>query len=202
MRSGASKRRSRGTRGSGRLRTVDRARPVLARELDDVGKAARGDERRAGPLALEQRVVATVMPCAKAVSSPASRPAAASAARTAAMTPSDWSAGVVGAFAVTIRPSTARTASVNVPPTSTPKQHAPTATAPDLFVPGGLDRDHAHRPETPTTNPTVYVHGRSHTAVVRGYHLPATALYPDSHRPSIESRDRERADAEQGCPGS
>src|SRR4051794_30253751 len=62
------------------------------------------------------------MPCAKARTSPASRPARSSAARTAAITPSDWSSGVLGALAVTRRPSSsARTASVKVPPTSTPR---------------------------------------------------------------------------------
>ncbi len=64
--------------------------------------------------------VATVVPCANALTR-ASEPARSSAASTAAITPSDWSSGVVGAFAVTSRPSTKTTASVNVPPTSTPR---------------------------------------------------------------------------------
>ena len=42
--------------------------------------------------------VATVMPCANAVTSPGARPARASAPSTAAITPADWSSGVVGAF--------------------------------------------------------------------------------------------------------
>src|SRR5262249_37175141 len=64
--------------------------------------------------------VATVIPWEKPRTCAAARPARSSAAWTAAITPSDWSCGVVGAFAVTIRPSNATTASVNVPPTSTP----------------------------------------------------------------------------------
>ena len=50
----------------------------------------------------------------------ASAPARRSTSSTAAITPSDWSSGVVGSFAVwTVSPSK-RTASVKVPPTSTP----------------------------------------------------------------------------------
>src|SRR4051794_26834711 len=65
------------------------------------------------------------MPCANASTSAASRCARSSAARTAAITPRDWSSGVLGALAVTRRPSSrARTASVNVPPTSTPSSIA------------------------------------------------------------------------------
>ena len=43
------------------------------------------------------------MPCANAVTSAELVPAAASTASIAARTPSDWSAGVVGAFAVVVR---------------------------------------------------------------------------------------------------
>jgi hypothetical protein len=66
-------------------------------------------------------LVATVMPCAKASTSPACAPASWSARSTAAMTPRDWSSGVVGALAVCTTPSATRTASVKVPPTSTPR---------------------------------------------------------------------------------
>ena len=45
------------------------------------------------------------------------------------MTPSDWSSGVVGAFAVTSRPPVASTASVKVPPTSTPSSTRSAAAA-------------------------------------------------------------------------
>ena len=55
------------------------------------------------------------------VDTEAGRPARSHAFSIAARTPSDWSAGVVGALAVTSCPSKARTASVNVPPTSTPR---------------------------------------------------------------------------------
>src|SRR5439155_6366922 len=65
--------------------------------------------------------VATVMPWAKPLTSAGAAPAEASTASTAAMTPRDWSAGVVGALAVCRRPEATSTASVNVPPTSTPR---------------------------------------------------------------------------------
>src|SRR3954447_16680994 len=67
-------------------------------------------------------LVATVIPCAKSVTSSACSPARANADSTAAMTPADWSPGVVGAFAVTTRSPTTSTASVKVPPTSTPRR--------------------------------------------------------------------------------
>ncbi len=65
-------------------------------------------------------LVAAVVPWANSSTSLASAPARSSTAWTAFSTPSDWSSGVVGAFAVTRRPPTASTASVKVPPTSTP----------------------------------------------------------------------------------
>src|SRR4051794_2080223 len=61
------------------------------------------------------------MPWAKSVTSDARAPARSNTASIAASTPSDWSAGVVGALAVTTRPPATSTASVNVPPTSTPR---------------------------------------------------------------------------------
>src|SRR3954451_14972916 len=74
--------------------------------------------------------VPTVMPCTKRSTSGARAPARSSAASTAAMTPSDWSAGVLGALAVTKPSGVSSAASVNVPPTSTPRSigalsHAP-----------------------------------------------------------------------------
>ncbi len=66
-------------------------------------------------------LVATVIPWENSATALASAPARSSTARTAARTPSDWSSGVVGALAVIRRPSTASTASVKVPPTSTPR---------------------------------------------------------------------------------
>ena len=117
--------RRRERRGTGRAQAVE-VGARLAAELDDVGEALGRDERGAGvrgPRAA--RSSPTVMPCAKAVTSPGARPARASAASTAAITPSDWSSGVVGAFAVTSTPSPSRTASVNVPPTSTPSSTPP-----------------------------------------------------------------------------
>ena len=48
---------------------------------------------------------------------------------TAASTPSDWSSGVVGAFAVTSRPPTATTASVKVPPRRRPAASGADASA-------------------------------------------------------------------------
>ena len=71
-------------------------------------------------------MVPTVIPWANEVTSPAARPARSRAAVTASITPRDWSSGVVGAFAVVKRPSTTSTASVNVPPTSTPSSMAAT----------------------------------------------------------------------------
>ena len=50
-----------------------------------------------------------------------STPARWSTSATASMTPSDWSAGVVGTFPVNQPLAEASTASVNVPPTSTPR---------------------------------------------------------------------------------
>ena len=66
-------------------------------------------------------LVATVIPWENSSISSGERSARTSAASTAAITPSDWSPGVVGDLAVTRRPSNASTASVKVPPTSTPK---------------------------------------------------------------------------------
>ena len=93
----------------------------LAAELDDVLEALGGDEHRARALALEQRVGGDGRAVGERLDLlRREAPARSSAASTAASTPSDWSSGVVGALAVTSRPPTASTASVKVPPTSTP----------------------------------------------------------------------------------
>jgi len=73
-------------------------------------------------------LVAVVVPWANASTSSADAPARSSAAVTAARTPSDWSSGVVGDLAVTSRSPMATTASVKVPPTSTPSSTGPDAT--------------------------------------------------------------------------
>jgi hypothetical protein len=83
-------------------------------------RSPRGDEHGARALALQQRVGGDGRAVRERRDSLGEAPARSSAAVTAASTPSDWSSGVVGAFAVTSRSPTATTASVKVPPTSTP----------------------------------------------------------------------------------
>ena len=51
------------------------------------------------PAPVSSALVPTVIPCAKAVTSLAREPARSSTAAIAASTPTDWSSGVVGAFA-------------------------------------------------------------------------------------------------------
>ena len=77
----------------------------------------------------------TVMPWPKRVTSCGARPAASSVASTAATTASLWSAGVVGTLAVTRRPALTSTASVKVPPTSTPTRCSAPIIAPTLMNP-------------------------------------------------------------------
>src|SRR3954468_13014311 len=81
------------------------------------------------PLPSSSAFVATVMPWAKTLTSSGFAPAASSAAETASITPSDWSLGVLGALAVCRRSPTTITASVNVPPTSTPRSIGRDATS-------------------------------------------------------------------------
>src|SRR5262245_46416021 len=69
------------------------------------------------------------MPWAKTSMSSGLAPAASSAARTASIAPSDWSFGVLGALAVCRCSPATSTASVNVPPTSTPSSMARERTA-------------------------------------------------------------------------
>ncbi len=116
MRSRTVKRSSLGTSGGGRLRVRSYSdcrfwRPIsrTSRKPSVVTSAVRA------PLRSSSALVATVEPCATVAPLTGPMPAASSAA----ITPSDWSA-VVGTLAVTIRPSTRATRSVNVPPTSTP----------------------------------------------------------------------------------
>ena len=66
-------------------------------------------------------LVVTIIPWASAVTAPAST----SEAATVFITPTDWSRGVEGTFAVTTPPSPSATRSVNVPPTSTLSQRSP-----------------------------------------------------------------------------
>src|SRR5688500_10297603 len=61
------------------------------------------------------------MPWTKRPTSDVLAPARSSTACTASSTPADWSSGVLGAFAVTSPSGAASTASVKVPPTSTPR---------------------------------------------------------------------------------
>ncbi len=72
------------------------------------------------PRSSSRALVPTVIPWAKDSTAPASRPARRSTSSTAAITPADWSSGVVGSFAVWTDSPSSRTASVKVPPTSTP----------------------------------------------------------------------------------
>src|SRR3954463_4359450 len=111
--------------------------PRLAADLDDVLEPGGGDERRRSGGALEQRVGGdghavrerahvggggTGGAGAPRAGPPAAvAPAASAAAATAVRTPCDWSSGVVGALAVWTRSPATRTASVNVPPPSTPR---------------------------------------------------------------------------------
>jgi hypothetical protein len=115
--------------GMGRAQAVQ----VLARlpaELDDVGEAGGRDERGPRAAALEQRVGRHGHAVGERLDLARAAPAALSAAWIASRTPADWSVGVVGALAVTMRPPTTSTASVNVPPTSTPSSTARTLTGP------------------------------------------------------------------------
>src|ERR1700743_3403132 len=73
------------------------------------------------PRPSSRALVATVIPWENSATALASAPGRSSTARTAATTAYAWSLGDVGALAVIRRPSTASTASVKVPPTSTPR---------------------------------------------------------------------------------
>ena len=121
LRSTTPKRSSGGTSGDGRAaqRRYSWGRVWRASSITSVKPSVEISAVRA-PRSSSSAFVATVMPCAKCVTWLESVPARSSASETAAITPSDWSAGVVGTFAVTRRPAAASTASVKVPPTSTP----------------------------------------------------------------------------------
>ena len=94
--------------------------PVLAADLEQVLEALRGHQRRAGPRSLAERVGANGHPVDEASHAPGRAPAASRTAPIAVMTPADsspgWSAPSPGRSSL---PSNA-TASVKVPPTSTP----------------------------------------------------------------------------------
>ncbi len=72
------------------------------------------------PRSSSSAFVPTVIPWAKPSTAAARRRPAAAPPSTAASTPCDWSSGVVGAFAVCSVSPSKTTASVKVPPTSTP----------------------------------------------------------------------------------
>ena len=105
-------------------------RPVLAGDLEQVGEAGGGDQGGARPAALEQGVGAHGHPVGEVADRRAGAPACPSTASIAAITPADWSPGVVGDFAVWMRSPSTRTASVNVPPTSTPSSTPPITAGP------------------------------------------------------------------------
>ena len=123
QRSGAANRSSSPTRGAGaashsRYRCARAWRPS---SITSVNPAVAISAVRA-PRPCSSAFVATVMPCANPVTSPGSAPARASTAPTAASTPRASSAGVVGTLTECMTPSSpTSTASVNVPPTSTPR---------------------------------------------------------------------------------
>ena len=122
QRSATGRRSSAGTSGAGpRAARAVQLRPRLARELEHVGEALGGQQRRARAALLEQGVRGDghAVTEARHVAAARSRRARAPM-RTAAITPSDWSAGVVGTLPVKTPAGPASTASVNVPPTSTP----------------------------------------------------------------------------------
>jgi hypothetical protein len=89
-------------------------RAVLAPQVQHVLEPGRRDERVRAPFRSRSAFVAIVVPCVKRHAS------SAPTARAAATTESSWRAWV-GSFAVRSSPSSKRTASVNVPPTSIPR---------------------------------------------------------------------------------
>ena len=109
----------------------------LAAELDDVGEALGGDERGARALALEQRVRRDGHAVREQAHVVGARAGRVERGADGVMTPSDWSSGVVGALAVSTRPPATSTASVNVPPTSTPSSMAGNVPGPPLRAPAG-----------------------------------------------------------------
>ncbi len=130
------------------------------------------------------------MPCANSSTSPADAPACASAAPTAAMTPSDWSAGVVGDFAVTSRPPVASTASVNVPPTSTP------SSTPSNLTRGRRAQGRAVREAPAVAKRHVHVIVRAGGfGMDRRAPIAETALHAHEHPPPCRARHRPRGGA-------
>ena len=121
MRSRAPKRRSGGANGAGqaahsRYRSRRAWRPSSTRSV----KPSVATNAVRAPRPSSSALVATVIPCASSSTASGLAPARSSTTSIAAMTPCDWSAGVVGALAVCTPPDATSTASVNVPPTSTP----------------------------------------------------------------------------------
>ena len=124
-------------RGAGGAQAVELG-PVLARELQDVAEALGGDERRAAV----PRAARSCRPSSRGRGGDVRRPEFARVQHrlTAAITPSLWSAGVVGTLAAN-RPAAASAASVKVPPTSTPTSmtRRTLPPAPGLTSAGGSD---------------------------------------------------------------
>ena len=122
LRSSAAKRSSGGhqRRRAGRAQPVQ-LRPRLARHLEHVGEPLRGDQGGARSALLQEGVGGDRHPVPEAGNVARRRHRRARAhGRRPPSRPRDWSAGVVGTFAVNRPVPDASTASVNVPPTSTP----------------------------------------------------------------------------------
>ena len=121
-RSTASSRQRRGTSGSGFTQARSNMPGVRIRPISKTSRKPRvvNSPVRAPTFC---RIVfdATVVPCTTSLTARGSSPLAASTAATPAATPSPGSSGVVVVLLTWMRPSdSARTTSVNVPPTSTP----------------------------------------------------------------------------------
>ena len=121
-RSAASKRSS-GLDQRRRLRRAEAVEvgPVLAGDLEQVGEALGRDQRRAGAAFLEQRVGADRHPVGEDLDRGGAAPARSSTASTARITPATGPPGWSAPSRCGSRRRRARTASVKVPPTSTPR---------------------------------------------------------------------------------
>src|SRR5512133_2563111 len=163
------------------------------------------------PRSSSSALVPTVIPWAKASTRSALAPARRRAASTAAITACDWSSGVVGTFAVCRCSPSKTTASVNVPPTSTPKStsrsylsEAPQTTRPrtkprpspasDALLRG--ERRQLHRLLEVLVGRAV-VHPRQRVALTRralagrGPALARNAVQAQVRRQLLEELDRE-----------
>ena len=109
-----------------RAHSLYRCGPRLASELDHVGEAVGRDQRGARRAALQQRVRRDGHPVGEALDlARLARPRARARGAPPRAPPPACPAGVEGTFAVwTLEPSPTSTASVKVPPTSTPRSTA------------------------------------------------------------------------------